>query len=244
MVVGVYGLGRFGAFWATLLARRFTVIGHNRTPRGTVPDGVTLVGLDQLAEAETIFLCTAISATEAVLNELSPLLKSGTTVIDTCSVKMYPVELMKRILPESVHILGSHPMFGPDSAGNGIRGLPIILSPVRAPDSVNLYWENQFRDMQLTVHTMTPEAHDREAAYTQGITHFIGRVLKDLELKPSAIGTLGYRKLLEVMEQTCNDPWQLFVDLQRFNPYTGEMRSQLRGAVDRIVEHFSDPARG
>ncbi len=27
-----------------------------------------------------------------------------------------------------------------------------------------------------------------------------------------------------VVEQTCNDPLQLFADLQRYNPYTKQMR--------------------
>ena len=157
---------------------------------------------------------------------------------------MYPVRLMQDLLPAGVDALGSHPMFGPDSARNGIAGLPIILTPARAPESTREEWAARFRAMGLVVHLMSAEEHDREAAYTQGITHFVGRVLSDLGLRPSAIGTLGYRKLLEVMEQTCNDPWQLFVDLQKFNPYTGEMRNDLRCAVDRIVEHFSEQPRG
>lgn len=82
---------------------------------------------------------------------------------------------------------------------------------------------------------MSAEEHDREAAFTQGITHFIGRVLKDMNLKPSPIATMGYRKLLEIVEQTCNDPWQLFLDLQQYNPYTKEMRNQLQTSFQRIL---------
>ncbi len=65
---------------------------------------------------------------------------------------------------------------------------------------------------------MTPDEHDREAAFTQGVAHYIGRVLSDLGIQRSPIGTVGYNKLLEIVEQTCNDPWQLFLDLQRYNP--------------------------
>jgi prephenate dehydrogenase len=243
MIVGVYGLGRFGTFWAELLAKKLTVLGYNRTPRAVAPVGVTLVRIEELFKADAIFLCTAISATKPVLEEIAPLVRPGMLVMDTCSVKMYPVRLMQELLPEAAEILGTHPMFGPDSAHGGVRGLPIILTPVRAAEKTIGTWTQLFGEMQLDVHTMTAEEHDREAAYTQGITHFVGRVLSDLGLKPSGIGTLGYRKLLEVMEQTCNDPWQLFVDLQRFNPYTGDMRKDLRSAVDRIVEHFSEQPR-
>ncbi len=240
MSVGVYGLGRFGLFWAELLSTRFPVVAYNRTPGRRLPEGVREVDLDSLMQADTIFLCTAISATEPVLRQIAPLLRAGTTVIDTCSVKVYPVRLMEEILPTTVSLIGTHPMFGPDSARSGVQGLPLIVTPVRAPLETLSAWEQTFRQIGLVVHRMTPAEHDYEAAYTQGVTHFIGRVLRDLELKPSAISTLGYKKLLEVMEQTCNDPWQLFVDLQRLNPYTGEMRKSLRASVDRIVEHFGD----
>ncbi len=85
---------------------------------------------------------------------------------------------------------------------------------------------------------MTPRQHDREAAFTQGITHFVGRVLDDLNLEESSMATLGYRKLLEIREQTCNDPWQLFLDLQRLNPYTEEMRQSLGRSLMRILEQL------
>jgi hypothetical protein len=57
-----------------------------------------------------------------------------------------------------------------------------------------------------------------------------------MELRGSEIGTLGYRRILQVIEQTCNDPWQLFLDLQRYNPYTREMRERLRTSLTRVLE--------
>ena len=38
---------------------------------------------------------------------------------------------------------------------------------------------------------MTPEEHDQLAAKTQGITHFVGRVLKDAGVGVTEIDTLG-----------------------------------------------------
>lgn len=48
------------------------------------------------------------------------------------------------------------------------------------------------------------------------------------------IDTLGAQKLLEVMDQTCNDTWQLFKNLQNYNSYTKPMRLQLGKAYDRL----------
>jgi len=236
MKIGVYGLGRFGSFWARLLTGLGEeVVGYNRTPGRSVPEGVTEVELTTLLESDAIFLCVAISAVEGVVAEIAGGLSSGTVVFDTCSVKVHPVAVMDRLLPPGIEVVGTHPMFGPDSAQAGVAGLPMIITPVRSSGETVLSWKRRFGALGLRVVQMSPEQHDREAAYTQGITHFIGRVLKKLDVAPSEIGTLGYRKILEVVEQTCNDPYQLFLDLQRFNPYTAGMREELRTAFEAVL---------
>ena len=235
MIVGVYGLGRFGRFWAELLTQKFDVVCTNRSPGRPIPEGARRCAPSDLSECDTVFLCTAISSIGAVTRELAPLLSPGTTVIDTCSVKVYPVRMMEDNLPSSIRIIASHPMFGPDSGRGGVASLPMIMWPIRCPDDVFVYWRDVFASYGLDVVEMSPSDHDQEAAYTQGITHLVGRVLKELGLKPSRIGTLGYRKILDVIEQTCNDPMQLFVDLQTHNPYTDAMRADFRSALSDVV---------
>ncbi|TVR07007.1 MAG: prephenate dehydrogenase/arogenate dehydrogenase family protein [Spirochaetaceae bacterium] len=236
MQTGVIGLGRFGAFWATLLARQFPVLGYNRSPNRPIPNGIQTAGLAEVCACDALFLCVSISAIDAVATEIAGLVSSHTVVIDTCSVKEYPLRLLRERLHPHTSIIGTHPMFGPDSARDGVKGLPLILCRERADESVVQYWAEAFRGFGLQVMEMSAEEHDREAAYTQGITHFVGRVLRELDVKPSAIATLGYQKILEVVEQTCNDPMQLFVDLQRHNRFTANMRRDLTAAFGRVVE--------
>lgn len=237
MEIGVYGLGRFGAFWAQLLSNKFKVKAYNRSDRPT-PDGVERVGLEELCDCSYIFLCTAISSIEEVCLQLAPYLKKAVTLVDTCSVKVAPLASMEKVLPDHVSILGTHPMFGPDSAAQGIKDLPIVLSPVRISPEGRDFWAQSFSEMGLRVLAMTPQEHDREAAYTQGITHFIGRLLNELELQESPMATKGYNALLEIVRQTCNDPWQLFLDLQSYNPYTAEMRTRFEEVLGHMVDQF------
>jgi prephenate dehydrogenase len=143
--------------------------------------------------------------------------------------------MVEELVPEQP-ILATHPMFGPDSAAEGVSGLPVVVWPVRVDSEQHRFWRAEFAAFGLRVLEISPDDHDHEAAYTQGITHFIGRVLGDMELGSSEIATLGYRRILEVIEQTCNDPWQLFLDLQRYNPYTREMRQRLRTSLTRMLE--------
>ena len=155
--------------------------------------------------------------------------------MDTCSVKTYPVGLMEKYLPATASILGTHPMFGPDSAAAGVAGLPMILCPVRISARDQESWRSFFSALGLAVTVMSADDHDREAAFTQGVAHYIGRVLSDLGVRKSPIGTVGYNKLLEIVQQTCNDPWQLFLDLQRYNPHTREMRERLEKSLRAVM---------
>ncbi len=207
-----------------------------------LPAGVTQVPIEDAAKADIVFLTVPISAVAETLTRLRPHLGQHTTVVDTCSVKSYPVEQMIDRLPETTGIIACHPMFGPDSALNRTDLLPVITWNVR-----DLYERypgllESFRRLRMRIVEMRPEDHDREAAFTQGITHLIGRLLAEMDLQSSEIATLGYRRLLQVMEQTCNDPLQLFRDLQRFNPYTRDMRRQFAAALERTEEVLGDTA--
>jgi prephenate dehydrogenase len=244
MEVGVYGLGRFGKFWATELAKQVTVKGYNRTPLNHGIEGVSIVSKEELFLCDTIVLCVSISSFKDVLSSIVPLLKPGTVVMDTCSVKVYPVQVMLNLLPPDVQILATHPMFGPDSGKHGVQNLPLVYSAVRCSGEQETQWRRVFREMGLKVLDMDCHQHDREAAYSQGVTHFVGRVLDELHLAPTELATLGYRNLMSIVEQTCNDPIQLFYDLQRYNPYAHDMRVRLNDALDAVLhvldEHDTD----
>jgi prephenate dehydrogenase len=199
------------------------------------------VGEEELLAAGTLVLCVDIGALPEVLRRLAPRLAPGSLVMDTCSVKELPVRWMRELLPPAVDILASHPMFGPDSAARGAQGLPLILWPVRLSAERFETWKGFFGSFGLEVLCLSPEEHDRKAAFTQGLTHYLGRLLAELGVGPSPIASVGYRQLLEVMEQTCHDSWQLFLDLQRFNPHTPAMRDALDRALAALKARVDTP---
>ncbi len=227
----VIGLGRFGLFWAEMLAAEYNVVGTSRRVIADIPAGVRQVDMDEALQAEVIFLTVSISALSSVLERIAPRITPGTTVIDTCSVKVYPAREMERLLPAHADIIACHPMFGPDSAGERTDPLPVITWPIRDKRGRYAAVQHLFRRLNMRVVEMAPDKHDREAAFSQGVTHFLGRILKEMDLQASSIATLGYTRLLQVMEQTCNDPLQLFRDLQRYNPYTRDMRRRFADAL-------------
>jgi len=48
--------------------------------------------------------------------------------------------------------------------------------------------------------------------------------------------------LLGVIEQTCNDSWDLFKDLQKYNPYTNEMIDKLVREIKNLHKQIKDDA--
>jgi prephenate dehydrogenase len=234
MIIGIYGLGRFGSFWATTLSKITQVQAYSRS--SSVPAGVKSVSEDELCQSDILFLCNSISSVDEVCKRISGKLKKGMIVADTCSVKVFPMNSMLRNLPEDVHILGTHPMFGPDSGRHGVSGLPVAVCPGRIGDTELKSVLSLFSQLGLRIEQLSADEHDHEAAYSQGITHFIGRTLDSLKLHPSRISTTGYEDLLDIIQQTCNDQWQLFVDLQKYNPYTELMRKELHASIEDMLK--------
>lgn len=236
--VSIYGYGRFGKFWAGLLAKDYHVKVYSRRGlmREEVPDNIEITTYEDLFQCDAMFFCVAISSFEEVLKQSKPLLQSETLYFDTCSVKVFPVKWMLKHLPEGAKIIATHPMFGPDSYFESEEPLSMVMSNINAEESVFKNWVEYFNKQKMHVELMSPDEHDRKVAYSQGITHYVGRVLADLELSRSNIDTLGYQKLFEITEQTCNDSWQLFMDLQQNNPYTAQMRKDLHFSIEKIYK--------
>ena len=235
MKAAVYGLGRFGSFWAECLYKAgCEVIAYSRSPHA-LPEGVSSASEEEVLNAPVLFFCVAISAFEGVLRNIGGKIGKNTIVMDTCSVKILPAKWMHEYIPSDRTIIATHPMFGPDSGRNGVEGLPLVMCPVSPEGEKYQEMKAFFSSMGLDVLEMSAEKHDEEAAYSQGVTHFVGRTLSQMGMKPTPIATQGYRNLMTIVEQTCNDPLQLFYDLQRYNPYAKEMRLSLQVAIEKVL---------
>jgi prephenate dehydrogenase len=235
-VISVYGYGRFGKLWADILSEDFTVKVYSRRglKKEEVSKGMIISTIEDLFDCDAMFFCVAISSLEQLLIDSGKYFRKNKVYFDTCSVKVFPARWMTKHIPDGCQIIATHPMFGPDSYKNSSEKLPMVMCNTRSQQSEFEWWKNYFSGKSMRVEEMTAEEHDKMVAYSQGITHYIGRVLADLNLQSTRINTMGYEKLLEIIQQTCNDNWQLFLDLQRFNPYTKNMREDLHNSLEKI----------
>lgn len=230
--VGIIGFGRFGRVLGKILSDDFKVVAYD--PADVEPQfGVELTNLNIVLKEQTIFLAVPIHLFKKLVIDIAPRLSESCTIIDVCSVKVYSVNVMQEILPSTVGIIGTHPLFGPDSIEHP-NSLKIMMHNTRDTYSQFEFWTTYFSSKAIEVIHITPEQHDRIAARTQGITHFIGRVLRAAGIEQTEINTVGFSDLLAVIDQTCNDSWELFMDLQNYNPYTSEMIEKLEKSIAEI----------
>ena len=101
-------------------------------------------------------------------------------------------------------------------------------------------WKEFFKNQRVEIIEMTPDEHDQLAARSQGITHFLGRMLKEFGINKTSIDTQGFKDLLDLVEQTCNDTWDLYTDLQLYNPYTMPTISKLRKSTESLDKQLKE----
>lgn len=240
--IGIIGFGRFGKTLYRLIKDDFIITIYDKgkiEDSNFAKDTKIVTNLDQIYKNEVIFYCVPISSFENVIRTHKKYFKDWHILIDVLSVKMHPAKIFKKYLTgEKTQALLTHPMFGPDSSKNGFEKLPFIMDKFMTNDETYEYWEQYFESKKLHVIQMSAHNHDKMAAGSQGLTHFIGRLLYEYHFKKTAIDSLGTKKLLEIVEQTCNDSWQLFTDLQHFNPYTKQMRIKLGDTYDKLYNRL------
>lgn len=242
--IGVIGLGRFGCLMIRYLAQDFTVTVFDRRGRSDEIEslGGVLGSLASACHCDVVIPAVPISAMEEILGRMAALLRPGCLVVDVCSVKVFPVLWMRRWLPDSVAILASHPMFGPDSAATSLTGRKIVLCPERIEKARYDKIASYLKSKGLVVIKSTPKAHDRQIAVTLALTHFIGRSLDEFGAKALAVDTEGYQRLLHTLEVVTHDTWQLFADMYRYNPYAGREMRDFLSAAQRIAQRLETQA--
>ena len=239
-MIGIIGFGRFGKLVAHYLARDLDVYVYNRSDKDAeiTGTGAHPAPLDMVCRQKIVIPCVPISTLKENLKTIAPLLEPGAVVIDVCSVKEYPVQWMLEELPESISILATHPMFGPDSAADSLQDRKICLCQVRVPDAQYQKIKKYLTSKGLIVIEATAREHDEQIATSLSLTHLIGRTLSECGAKPLDIDTEGYKRLIHILEVVERDTWQLFQDMHRYNPYAKKKRIEFMEVMQEITSRL------
>lgn len=240
MQFGIIGYGRFGQLWADALLPFGTVAVYDKNPIEKIDNSNIKLcsALSEVVKAQVVFVIVPISEFELTCRQIKDLLPPDTLVVDCCSVKVYPVEIMEKTLNAAQPLLGTHPLFGPDSVkrSGGLRKHKMVICPVRCKALQLNAMEELFNAMELRVINTTAEIHDKEMAHSQGLVHFIGRGLAALNLQTQEISTPDFQALLNINQMVVNDTWRLFLDMHQYNPYTRQMREKFLHQLTKLNE--------
>lgn len=235
--VGVIGFGAFGQLIAHHIRPYLRVCAYDPAP-GLQPVaeklGVALVSLEAAARCPVVVLALPVGRMAEAVAAIAPHIRPGSLVLDVGSVKVVPAAIMKRGLPDHAEIAATHPLFGPQSARNGIAGLKIAVCPIRGRRCFSLAAFLR-RQLGLNVIMTTPEDHDREAATVQGLTHLIAKVLVQMEPLPTRMTTRSFDLLAAAVGMVRHDAPEVFEAIERANPYAPAVRRRffaLASALD------------
>ncbi|KAH1057370.1 hypothetical protein J1N35_035435 [Gossypium stocksii] len=244
--IAIIGFGNYGQFLAkTLVSQGNIVLAHSRSDYSHVAKklGVSFfLNPHDLCEQhpEVILLCTSIISTEQILKTL-PLqrLKRSTLFVDVLSVKEFARNLLLDALPPDFDIICSHPMFGPQSAKQSWKDLFFVYEKVRIGNESSRVQRCEqflgiFQSEGCKMVEMSCQEHDKLAAGSQFMTHTVGRVLDMLGLESTPINTKGYETLLDLVENTCGDSFDLYYGLFLYNKSALEMVERLDLAFDAL----------
>lgn len=239
--LGLIGVGAFGGFAVTYLVPHYNIVLHD--PHTDIAElakqhALEIGDLRRAATCDVVVLAVPVQKIETVLRQIAPMIKTGALVIDVASIKIGPANLMKNLLPEHVDIVGLHPLFGPQSGKNGIENLNIVVCNVRGlrGESVERFLANQ---LKLNVMRATPEEHDRELAYVQGLTHLIAKVVVSLDLPKFRFTTKTYDYMQKMVEMVRHDSEELFRAIEKENPFSGEAKQAFFNAAHKLEDDLN-----
>lgn len=235
--LGIIGYGAFGQLSARYLRPWFRVLAHDPAVVQSPVAGVEMSDLDTVCRCDIVVIAVPLSAFAQVCREIAPLLQPGTLVMDVCSTKLRPAEILLAELPPHVDLVATHPMFGPQSIRAGTRGLKMVLCPLRSgqapgvrPSRLAAFLRARFG---LSIVIASPEEHDREAAFTQGLTHLIAKALLRMDEMPGRITTRSFDLIRQAVEMVRHDAPGVSHAIET-NPFSQDVRSRFYAELEAV----------
>jgi len=148
-----------------------------------------------------------------------------------------PCSLLERLLPGKATV-GTHPLFGPQSAPVSCAGQRAAVCPISPTTprgaAATTRAEQLLSHLGLTVVRCTPEEHDTQIARTQFLTHFIGRGAIGAGITRMPLSTRSHDALMDIVDVVGSDSMELFEDMAAFNPMVRTVRAEFLAALRDI----------
>jgi len=234
----VLGAGKMGIWFAKYCkSRGDTVIlaGRNTEKLATLENELEIKTTTDfptaVRDADRVLICVSISSFEEIIKKISPAVHTGQPIMDICSIKEYPINIMHQHLKNAL-VLGTHPVFGPGS--NGVTHKAYVLTPTNPEEQA---YAEEFKAWlekeQAHVFIMTPQKHDELMGIVLGFPHFLGLAACETLLEQPSfreskkLSGTTYRMLFTLAESVAMETPDLYANIQ----------TKLAG-IDKIEELF------
>lgn len=233
--IGIIGYGAFGALVHKLIERFAPDVQVRVHSEHHPADGKTFFSLEEAAATDAVVFAVPIAAFEDVLKKTLPLMPEDSIIIDVATVKVHPVEVLKR-LAGARRWIATHPMWGPESyekRGGDVSGFRIVMADGTLPVPEYMALTAFLKECGFDVVEMSPEEHDKHLAETLFLTHLVGQTIAHGNFVRTDIDTVSFGFLMDAVESVKHDE-ALFRDVYRFNPYCREVLERF-GAAEAEV---------
>ena len=207
MRIAIIGAGKMGRWFTRFfVGEGDSVVVSSRTRekllkiRDELGIEVADSNVEAVEGADWVLVCVPLENLEAVLEEISSHIRSDQVVMDICSIKEIPVNLLHKYVKKGT-TLGTHPVFGPGA--KSIEGQNFVLTPVNDEEKrFAVEFRGWLEERGGKVVVMSPRRHDELMSLVLGFPHFVGLVAGDALMNNSdfveakQVGGASYRLLL------------------------------------------------
>jgi len=243
MRTAVLGAGKMGVWFARFCKEKGdTVVLADRKPEklAKLKDELGVEVADfpaAVKDADRVLICVSISSFEETVKKIAGSIHKGQPVMDICSIKEYPIEVMHRYLKDAL-VLGTHPVFGPGSSG--VAHKAYVLTPTNPEEEAYaLEYQRWLEREGAHVFVMTPAKHDELMSIVLGFAHFVGLAACETLLEQPGfveskkLAGTTYRMLFTLAEAVAMETPDLYANVQ----------TKL-ARMDKIEEAFISNAQG
>ncbi len=205
--------------------------------------------VEGVTDADLIFLATPIGAILALLPALAPCIPPGAIVSDLGSTKREICRAAQKYLPQN--FVGGHPMTGSERKGLEaadpflFENAIYVLTPLRPDDEKAQRLADFLRQLGASPLLLSPEHHDRLAAYVSHLPQLLAVALTHLIGEKSARDGF-YRELaaggLRDMTRIASSPYELWHDILFTNQ--PEIEQALEAMISQLRAMHSALRRG
>lgn len=219
--IGIIGYGSFTKFIIDFVDRSKLDFKIKISSRSNPVDNKVFFELREVCKCDILIPSVPINKFEEVIKNIKPLVSDHTLLLEVCSIKTYPKNILEKYWKDQKYIL-THPMFGPESYKRNsynVQEFKLVFCESNNIskndlDEILNFTKNLGFDNVL----MTSDEHDRLAAVFHFTTMFTALMIKRSGLKRSKIDTVSASKMFDFTEMIGED-LGILKDMYDYNPY-------------------------